>query len=113
MTPVSKDDDLFPGAPDVKKAFDRAREDKPPPSPDQDKPKVEHHRPQLRPSGPMRGMASQVDRRVQMEEQSRRAAERKAGGGLDGEQQGKKPRRVTQLARSFNRAKDKGNEPEP
>ena len=105
---MSKDDDLFPSAPDVKKAFDRAREDKPQPIPDQDKAKVEHHRPQLRPTGPMRGMANQVDRRVQSEAQAQKAAERKDGS----EQEAKKPRRVTQLARSFNRAKDKGHEPE-
>lgn len=111
-------DEPFENAPDLKSAFEDAREGKRSgagqPAPDQEKSTAAQPRPQLRPTGPMRGMANEVDFRVQREEQARRAAERKAGktGDTPG-QEDRKPRRVTRLARAFNREKDKGNEPEP
>lgn len=90
----------FENAPDLKQAFERARDDERP-QPEQEKAKAGQPRPQLRPGGPMRGMARSVDRVVEAQDEARAAREVK------------KPRRVTQLARAFNRSKDKGNEPEP
>jgi len=113
---VSSGREPFENAPDLKRAFEDARDDgregAGQPAPDQST--TSQPRPQLRPTGPMRGMAKEVDLRVQREDQVRRAAERKAGKAEDApEQEGRKPRRVTRLARAFNREKDKGNEPEP
>lgn len=106
----------FENAPDLKSAFENAHEGKRPdagqPAPDQDKSTAAQPRPQLRPTGPMRGMANEVDLRIQREDQARKAAERKAGDTGDAPgQEDRKPRRVTQLARAFNREKDKGREP--
>ena len=98
----------FENAPDLKQAFERARDDERP-QPEQEKAKAGQPRPQLRPGGPMRGMARSVDRVVVAQDEARKVAERKAGR----EPEGRKPRRVTQLSRAFNRPKDKENEPEP
>lgn len=97
----------FDSAPDLNSAFEGARDDTHP-NPDRNEAKAERPRPHLKPTGPLRGMAGEVDRRVQVEEQALRADGRKAGG----EGQDRKPRRVARLAQSFRRAKDKGDEPE-
>lgn len=109
-------DEPFGNAPDPKKAFENARDGKALPAndaPQQESPQTKDQpvmRP--RPGGPMREMANEVDRMVQHEVQIREAEQRKAGKIEDApERDGRKPRRVTQLARAFNREKDKSREP--
>lgn len=94
----------FDNAPDPKKAFEDARDDKQPPANDsrQTQSPQAQGQPVMRPrpGGSMREMANQVDRQLQREDQVRRAAERKAGKAEDAPgQEGRKPRRVTRLAR--------------
>ncbi|MBK8174853.1 MAG: hypothetical protein IPK66_06160 [Rhodospirillales bacterium] len=105
-------DEPFGNAPDLKRAFEDARDGKAPPAApprEQEKQQGRTEAPGLhyRPRGVIRRAVDDQVRQGQSEDEARRVAERKEGGERDG----KKPRRVTQLARAFNREKDKGREP--
>lgn len=105
-------DEPFENAPDLKRAFEDARDHKQPPAApprkqDQQQAMTEAPGPHLRPRGHIRRAVDDQVRNAQHEKHAREAG--KAEDTL--EKESRKPRRVTQLAQAFNREQDKGREP--
>ncbi len=95
----------FKDAPDVSKAFEQAKGDAPEKKTGnaQERSAAEAPQPRLRPTGPMRGMAGSVDRKVQAQVDARKVAARSEDRAKKEE---KRPRRVTGLFREAGKDKE-------